>query len=130
MDLSNYTSDLAARPADIVIKHPVTNKDTDVVIKVVGFDSPAAQACMDAQQAERFSIMAAEGEAPKFDPAMQRRDTLELLVACTVDWKNLVWKGEPLEFSKDNARMIYEAVPTIREQVNRAIGARKNFFKD
>lgn len=131
MDLSNYTSDLASKPFEVVIKHPVTGKDTNNVISVIGIDSPAAQACMDEQQARRFEEMAgAKDEAPKYDPAKQREDIIELLAACTVGWKNLEWQGNTLPFNSQNARMVYEKIPTIREQVNKAVGDRKNFFKD
>jgi hypothetical protein len=129
MDLSLYTSDLAAKPFDVIIKHPVTGKDTDNIISVIGIDSAAAQNCMDSQQSKRFEEMTAEGEA-KYDPAKQRADVIELLVACTVGWKNLEWQGDTLTFNEANARMVYEKIPTIREQVNKAVGARKNFFKD
>jgi len=129
MDLFNYTSDLAAKPIDVVIKHPVTGKDTDIIVSVVGVDSPVAQNCLDDQQIKRFDEMTAGAEA-KYDPVKQREDVIALLVACTVGWKNIEWQGDTLPFNKENAALVYDKVPTIRDQVNRAIGARKNFFKD
>lgn len=130
MDLFLYTSDKANQAVEVPIKHPVTGVDTDTLISIIGIDSPAAQACMDEQQARRFNEMAASGEGVKFDPVLQRGDLISLLVACTVGWKNLQWKGEEFPFTKDNAKFIYEQVPTIREQMNKATGTRKLFFKD
>lgn len=133
MDFFNYTSDLAGRPVPVTIKHPVTGADTNVVISVVGLDSPAAQACLDSQQARRFNALADNPEQAKvnvFDPEAARADLVELLVACTVEWKNLEWQGDALEFNPGNAAFIYQKVPAIREQLNRFVGNRKNFFKD
>jgi hypothetical protein len=133
LDLFNYTSDKANIPAEVVIKHPVTGEPTDVSIFVVGTDSTAAQACLDKQQALRFKEMTkGDGEMviPEFDAQQNRESFLDLLVVCTTGWKNMAWKGEELAYSPENARMIYSKVPTIRDQVNKATGSRKLFFKD
>jgi hypothetical protein len=132
MDLFNYTSDKANVATDIVIKHPVTGADTDIVIQVVGLDSTAAQECLDKQQAIRFAEMTASGDmsAPAFDPKQNREQMLELLCACTKGWKHVEFDGAQLEFTKENVLMVYEKVPAIRDQVNKATGSRKLFFKD
>lgn len=132
LDLYNFTSDKANVPIDVVFVHPVTGKPTDVVFHVVGLDSTAAQKCLDEQQAVRFTEMTSGNElaTPKFDPQESRMQLIELLVACTVGWTNLMFKGEVLEFTKENATMIYDKVPAIRDQVNKATGSRKLFFKD
>jgi hypothetical protein len=133
VDLFNFTSDRASIPVDVVIKHPVTGADTDNVIQIIGLDSPAAQNCIDAQQSKRFKTMSSvNGEVvmPDFDPQEARDQHIELLVACTTGWKNLKWKGEDLPFTPANARMVYEKVPVIRDQVSKATGSRKLFFTD
>lgn len=132
LDLYNFTSDKANIPADVVFIHPVTKKPTDVVFQVVGLDSSAAQACMDLQQTMRVNELAkTEGQQEVlFDPKESRASTIQLLVACTVGWKNLQWQGQELPFSPENAAMIYELVPSIKEQVDKAVGDRKRFFKD
>lgn len=131
LDLSNFTSDKANIPIAVVIKHPVTGADTDVVIKVVGTDSAAAQACADGQQARRFAEMTDKQDtAALFDPKTNRANMIELLVACTTGWENMGWEGSDLPFSPENAAMIYEKVPAIRDQVSKATGSRKLFFKD
>ena len=132
IDLFNYTSDKANIPVDVVIKHPVTNADTDIIIQVVGMDSTAAQACLDKQQALRFSEMTQGGDVvtPTFDPAQNRAQLLELLTACTAGWKNVSYNGQDLDFTAENVALIYEKVPFIRDQVNKATGSRRLFFKD
>lgn len=131
LDLSLFTSDKANEPVDVVFKHPVTGEDTDIVFQIVGLDSTTAQECLDRQQAKRFNEMSKDGEIKdvKFDPVDARNQLIELLVACTRGWKNLQWQGEELPFSPENARMIYAAVPSIRELLNKATGSRKLFFK-
>ena len=132
LDLYNFTSDKANIPIDVVFVHPVTGKDTDVVFHIVGIDSVAAQKCLDEQQALRFKEMTRDGEvtAPTFDPHESRMQLIQLLVACTTGWDNLEWQGEVLEFTPANAMMVYDKVPAIRDQINKATGSRKLFFKD
>jgi hypothetical protein len=131
LDLFNYTSDKANEPVDIVLKNPVTNEDTDVVFQIVGLDSTAAQACMDRQQAKRFTEMSKDGEfaAPAFNAEENRQQLVELLATCTVGWKNLVWQGEELPYTPANALMVISKVPAIRELLNKSTGSRKLFFK-
>ena len=132
LDLYNFTSDKANIPVDVVFVHPITKAPTDIVFSVVGLDGSAAQACLDAQQAVRFNAMTKDGEAPslEFKPGENRAHQTQLLVACTTGWKNLQWQGQELEFTPENAAMIYELVPSIREQVDKAVGDRKRFFSN
>ena len=131
IDLFNFTSDKAGVPVDVVIKHPVTGLDTDIVIQIISMDSMAAQECLDKQQALRFAEMTSgDVVAPTFDPKQNRAQLLELLGACTVGWKNMSYQGQELEFTPDNVAMVYANVPFVRDQVNKATGSRKLFFKD
>jgi len=131
LDLFNYTSDKANEPVDVVLKHPVTGEDTDVVFQVVGLDSTDAQACMDRQQAKRFNEMSKDGEfsAPTFNPDENRAQLVELLVSCTKGWRNLQWQGSDLDFTPENAAMVITKVPAIRDLLNKTTGSRKLFFK-
>ena len=131
VDLFSFTSDKANEPVDVIFVHPVSGEKTDLVFQIVGLDSTVAQACMDAQQAKRFNEMTKDGEVAtvNFDPKENRAQLIELLVACTVGWRNLQWQGVDLEFTPSNAAMIYSMVPAIRDQLNKATGSRKLFFK-
>jgi hypothetical protein len=133
MDLSNYTSDRASIPANIVIKHPVTGADTEIVFQVIGLDSQVAQNCIDAQQVKRFvENTSANGDytPPKFDPVKSREQLIELLSVCTVGWSGAKWKGEDFPFSTENAVKLYTAAPFIRDQISKATGSRQLFFAD
>jgi hypothetical protein len=131
LDLSNFTSDKANEPVDVVLKHPVTGEDTDVVFQIVGLDSTAAQACIDRQQAKRYNEMVKDGElvSTAFNPEENRGQLVELLATCTVGWRNLQWNGEDLPYNYDNAVMLITKVPAIRDLLNKATGSRKLFFK-
>lgn len=129
IDLCSFTSDKANIPSDVVIVHPVTQEPTDIVISVVGSDSTAAQECVDRQQARRIRQMRTSENPTEFDPNEIREDTMELLVACTTGWKNVVFRGKELEFTPENVRLVYESVPAIREQISKATGSRARFYK-
>lgn len=131
LDLGNFTADKASIPVRYVVKHPVTQQPTDVVVLLVGLDSDLAQSCLDAQQVQSFQKLdlTREGVTAGFDPGENRANLIELLAACTVGWENMMFDGEELSFSKENAKMLYEKVPFIRDQVNRATGNRKLFFE-
>lgn len=55
-------------------------------------------------------------------------EEIELLVACTVDWDNIVDNGEKLECTKENVRYVYKTYPWIKDQVDEFIGDRSNFL--
>lgn len=131
LDLANFTSDRASIPTRYVVKHPVTQKPTDVAILLVGLDSDLAQSCLDAQQVQRIKKLdlTTEGVDAAFDPEESRANLIELLAACTVGWENMVFEGKELPFTKENVKLIYSRVPFIRDQVNRATGNRKLFFE-
>lgn len=131
LDLFNFSSDKANEPVDVVFVHPVTKEKTDLVISIVGLDSTAAQACLDKQQAKRFNELSKDGELKDvpFNPTENRGQLIELLVACTIGWRNLIWNGEELPFTAENAAMVYDKVPSIRELLNRETGNRKLFYK-
>lgn len=57
-------------------------------------------------------------------------DNLDLLAACTMDWKGIEDAGEPVPFSREAARELYKAYPSLRAQVDRAIGDRAAFLRD
>jgi hypothetical protein len=68
------------------------------------------------------------GKMPKVTAEQLEEDQLDMLVACTVGWENVMLNGQVLEFSKENARLLYESVPAIREQADNFIGDRESFL--
>jgi hypothetical protein len=55
-------------------------------------------------------------------------EEIELLTACTADWKGVVYNGEELEFSRENVRWLYKTYSWAKEQVDEFIGDRSNFL--
>ena len=57
------------------------------------------------------------------------QDGIDLLAACTTGWIGIIIEDKEIPFSTDNAVMVYERFPWIKEQVDTAIGDRANFIK-
>lgn len=129
MDLASLDLTAAAdRGADMKLEHPVTGAPlmTDagepISIRLLGNDSREFRAAI-GELAEkqagkrRQSLDAAEAHS------------VELLARLTTDWNGIVFGGEELPFTRANAERIYRERPWIREQVDKFIGERGNFFK-
>jgi hypothetical protein len=56
------------------------------------------------------------------------RDGIELTVACTTGWKNMVIDEQEIPFSVENARKVYTQYTWIREQVDGFVNDRANFL--
>lgn len=52
---------------------------------------------------------------------------IEFCVDAFIGWKEVIWEGKPLEFSKEHVRMLMTQVPFLRDQVTTFVGQRKNF---
>ena len=129
MDLANLDTKAAAeRGADLHLEHPVsgeplyTDDGKPLTIRLLGNDSREFKAGL-SELAEtragkkRTSIAAAEANG------------IELLTRVTVGWSNIVYNGEALKFSPENARMLYRERPWIMEQVDAFVANRANFLK-
>lgn len=114
----------------IRIFHPVTLAETGIEIKVLGMDSSAYRQIIQKHQRKRAKAFERSGRLMSLSPEEMEDEQRELLVACTVDWKGVSEDGaEPLPFTPENARSVYESTPVIREQVNAAIADRALFIK-
>ena len=115
---------------DVRIYHPGTNEDLDITISVLGKDSDAFQRVSRAQNKKRLAKMQKGGFRNISAPLEEvERDGIDLLASCTTGWTGVIVSGKEIEFSKDNAVMIYEGYPWIKEQVDIAVGDRANFIK-
>ncbi|MCK5605398.1 hypothetical protein KAR91_26135 [Candidatus Pacearchaeota archaeon] len=116
---------------DVQIYDPGTNEDIDIVISVLGKDSDAFNKISRSQNKRRMAKMQKGGFRNVATPPIEEveSDGIELLAACTTGWTGVVRDGKVIEFSKDNAVMIYKGYPWIKEQVDIAIGDRANFIK-
>jgi hypothetical protein len=117
---------------DVKIYHPGSLVDLGIIINVLGKDSDEFQKVSRAQQKKRMAKMTKGGfRVQNLTPAPEEveQDGLELLAKCTRSWSGVVIEGKDIEFSYDNAVMVYERFPWIKEQVDTAIGDRANFIK-
>jgi len=116
---------------DVNIYHPGTMVDLGITINVLGKDSDEFQKVSWAQQKKRMAKMTKGGfRVQSLTPAPEEveQDGLKLLAKCTRSWSGVVIDSKDVEFSTDNAVMVYERFPWIKEQVDTAIGDRANFI--
>ena len=116
---------------DVRIYHPGTNEDLDIIINVLGKDSDEFQKVSRAQSKKRLAKMTKGGFRQNQPAPIEEieQDGLQLLAACTKSWSGVVIEGKEIAFNLDNAVMIYERFPWLKEQVDTAIGDRANFIK-
>ena len=129
IDLASLDTGAAANSGtDVVLRHPTTGEDTDIIIRVLGRDSDTFRKIETQQQRKRLDKMAKTKKMSSVSLEEVDEDAITLLAACTVGWTNVALNGEELPFSVNNAAMIYKRFMWIREQVDMAIGDRANFM--
>lgn len=106
---------------------PLLNSSgTPVEIMVKGPDSADYTRLLRTQIKKR---MARSGIPTEDQSVEDEADLVELLVACTMGWKGVLEKGkkEPVPFTADACRQLYQSFPVIRDQVDSFIASRANF---
>lgn len=112
-----FTADAHEAGAVLVVKD-IYGKDTDVKIRLKGIHSKAWRDMV--KQRDLMSMVSDDLPSPE-----------SMFAEVTIGWDGMPnpANGEPLEFSKDNALMIYTKAPLIFEQVNRFIANHANFIQ-
>lgn len=108
----------------------IARNGEQVAITVLGSDSSKYRALTRVQVRKRMEQIAS-GKTTMTDTDMDEtdREVMDVLVACTVGWKNVLdTSGNAIPFTNDNVRKLYEAYPIIREQVESFISNRANFI--
>lgn len=113
--------------AEIQIKNLLTKKNTGIFITVLSKDSETYRDIQKTQANARFKNFGRRTTSTSLTAEELEEESLQLLVACTKAWRGMVYHGEALDCTPENARMIYERIPMIREQVDDAIHDRGNF---
>jgi len=103
------------------------NEGKAVRIKVVGEDSPLFRA----KERDFMNRRLAKNKLRVGTAEQLEADSVELVVACTLDWDGFIRAGEKWEFSKENVRLLYsdDKWRWIKEQVDKFIGERRNFLQ-
>lgn len=112
----------------VEILHPVSGDATGMKVVVHGVDSPTYREADRALRNRRLHVLQHSGRASKITAEGTDKDGLELLVRCTAAWEGFTENGQPLPFSKDNARRVYEEHPWLRRQVDAAVTDAASFF--
>jgi len=129
VDLASFdTRKKAEEGAFLNLLSPDDGSETGILIRLAGADSDLFQETQSKLINKR---------ATKFNPSKpwapitneeRIKDTITVLVKCTLAWENMVMGGKELEFTPDNIRMVYENFPWIREQVDSFVMERRNFL--
>lgn len=105
------------------LRHPATDEKLDITITVCSSDSKKYRAVVHRLRNERMGKRNAKVTSEQVE-----NNAVEILVACTESWDNMLYDGQALECTPANVRMIYIALPWVYEQVDAAIGDRTNFL--
>ena len=128
MDLASLDLTKASNDgAWITLKHPATGEDLSGKIKVVGKDSTKfIQMTEEFRRKTLEDMKSNKTMAQKLENAQEQSDAV--LVACTVDWQDMMLDGKDLEFTEANVKMVYSRFNWIKEQIDVAIADRANFL--
>lgn len=133
MDLSNFDTTnsgisvlhLRAPTGQLIIDE---DSGDPVTISLLGSDSDVYQKLSRKQNARRLKHNIGRRGGLKVSPEELEEDALEILVACTVSWDNVVFNGTRLECNPANIRKLYSELPFVREQVDEFVAERENFL--
>ena len=140
MDLSQGFDVRAAAESGawMQVLHPATDEELGVSdgrpcrIQILGADSTGYEEAV----AKTASLKASDGTKKGKVSARQILDAVrtneqrqaEELASITVDWENIEWKGERLEFSEENAAMVYREHGWLRQQLITFFADRTNYL--
>ena len=117
LDLGSF----AEQGSALELEHPLEGTPIGVKIYLIGAESKKFKEAMN-EGLRRARKSKAEMTVDQAD-----LETSKTLAAVTTGWENVIWEGQPLEFSKENAIMLYRERSWIREQVDSYVSNVKNF---
>lgn len=112
---------------DVEIVNPRSGLKTGIIITVQGAFASRFQEML-ARQKKR-EAMRSKNPVARAVAQDEEDETSELLAEVTLGWRNMTERGNPVAFSKAEARRVYEAYPVIRSQVLAAALEVANFVK-
>lgn len=124
MDLSEIRKQ-AQDEAWVTILHPVSGVETSMRIRLLSPDSERYRQIDNRIRNATTKSMTKRGGLSAEELS---ESGLQLLIQATVGWENVIFDGQPIQFSPENVRTVYTDFPFIREQVDRFLGDRRNFF--
>lgn len=126
LDLAGLPSKATAEAGfEVRITDPKSGEKTGIRIRVLGADSEAYQRKTREVRKRLLEQLARQGRH-ELSAEEELEIDLETLGEVTTGW-TLTLKGQPLEFTPPNVRMVYAEWPCVREEVRMAIHTRANF---
>lgn len=126
MELSKLaTAESHQEGAECNISDPLTGNPTDVFIKIMGADS-AKWREQKKRQTNAVIQARADGKSKELD--FDKMD-VEALAAVTLGWRGISKDGAEYEFSKANAKHLYENSPSVVNQLLEFLSNGANFTK-
>lgn len=128
MDLANLDLGSAAEEgAYLNLVHPISGEELEyqgepIRIFLKGNDSDTFKKRLD------FHMRKDGKRRGEKTIAEVEQQSCDLLAHVTTGWENVIWEDEPLEFSIENAKMLYKQRPWIRRQVDEFVAEAENFF--
>lgn len=129
MDLNKLDLTKASNEgAWLTLKHPVSNDDLPMKIKIIGKDSDKfIKLSEDFRRSTLEDMKNNKTSEQRIQTAKEYGDNL--LVACTIEWQGIELDGKKLDCTADNVKLVYQRFGWIKEQVDTAIADRALFIK-
>lgn len=129
MDLNKLKPTRAEEGAVMEVVDPNTEEVIDgMTITLLGQDSSVFKNLKRRKQNAMLARMAKGKKAAMLDADSLEKDSIEEIVALTVDWKGFELDGKKLPFNEENARMVYEGWEWLLQQAQEFVSNRSNFF--
>lgn len=127
VDLSTFAnlSDAQDDGIDVDIRHPSTDEELGIKIRVAGPDSARQKRARNAVNNERMRL--SRNKRPTASELED--DALRITASSIISWSGVEENGVAVELTKDNAIDILTRYPFIRDQVFAAAGDRASFLK-
>ena len=113
----------AEEGAVMQVKNPLTGEALGATITLIGTDSKAFRDL--AKQRATATLKRTKEEQENYDSD----DEMSVMLSkCTLAWSGVEEGVEAVEFSQENALMMYRKYRWLRDQVDQFIGDRANFL--
>ena len=113
----------AEEGAVMQVKNPLTGEALGATITLIGTDSKAFRDL--AKQRATAALKRTKEEQENYDSD----DEMSVMLSkCTLAWSGVEEGVEAVEFSQENALMMYRKYRWLRDQVDQFIGDRANFL--
>lgn len=130
MDLNKLKPAKAEEGAMLELVHPDTEEVIPgMTIRLLGYDSSVYRKIALKKQQAALNRISKGKKAMDLKAEQIEEDTIEELVALTVDWTGFEMEGEALPCNPENKRMVYSDWRWIKEQAQEFVANRANFFR-